>query len=161
MVSHFIVGDLSRHAVATHNALCDTVESGWDECGHTALYEFDEDHPAEIGPIFLGRGGGENCQGGGGHGGKREPSHLAIGVVHNVTSRRLKQELRHAEDEEENARLLLGVVFRYDEEGTLHVDHGQAIAELAEEEGHEAQEEARGDFARRHDGVDIASEDDD
>ena len=63
--------------------------------------------------------------------------------------------MRHAKDEEEYARLLLGVVLRYDEEGALHVDHGQAVAELAEEEGHEAQEEARGEFGiavGRHDG---------
>ena len=62
--------------------------------------------------------------------------------------------MRHAKDEEEYARLFLSVVLGYDEEGTLHVDHGQAVAELAEEEGHEAQEEARGDFGiavRRHD----------
>lgn len=62
--------------------------------------------------------------------------------------------MRHAKDEEEYACLLLRVVLGYDEEGTLHVDHGQAVAELAEEEGHEAQVEACGDFgiaARRHD----------
>lgn len=34
----------------------------------------------------------------------------------------------------------------------MHVDHGQAIAELAQEEGHQAQEEAGGDFGIiRHD----------
>jgi hypothetical protein len=54
--------------------------------------------------------------------------------------------LGHAEDEEEYPRLLLGVELGHDQESALHVDHGQAVAKLAEEEGHEAEEEAGGGF---------------
>ena len=50
--------------------------------------------------------------------------------------------MTHPKHEEEDTRLFFGVVFGYDEEGRLHVDHCEAVAEFAEEEGDEAEEAA-------------------
>ena len=49
------------------------------------------------------------------------------------------EELGHTEDEEHDARLLLRIVLRHDEEGRLHVDHGQTVPHLTEEEGNVSQ----------------------
>mmetsp|Transcript_8441 Transcript_8441/g.15379 ORF Transcript_8441/g.15379 Transcript_8441/m.15379 type:complete len:96 (+) Transcript_8441:1187-1474(+) len=46
MIAHFVIGDLSRHTIASHDALRDGVETGGDQGRYCSLDEFDDDHPS-------------------------------------------------------------------------------------------------------------------
>lgn len=106
------------------------------------LNKLDKDHKPQILSIILSRRGRQQRQKRSNHTRQPQPMHLPIGIIHNISRRRLKQELTHPKHEEEDARLLFAVVLGDDEEGRLHVDHCKAVAEFAEEEGYEAEEEA-------------------
>ncbi|KAL7553147.1 hypothetical protein ACHAWF_016396 [Thalassiosira exigua] len=140
VIAHLVVGHLAGHAVGSHDALGDGVQSGRDQSGRGALDELHGDHPPEVRPVFARRRGRDQREARRGDGREGQPEHFVIGVIHDVSRGRLEQELAHPEDEEQDPRLLLAVRLRHDEEGALHVDHRQSVAEFAEEEGDEAQE---------------------
>ena len=135
MVHHLVHSYLPRHTDCANDALRDGVQAWWDHGGHRPLHELDQHHESQVLSVFLGKQRRGQSKERRGDGGRTQPHDFLIAVIHEVTCRSLGEELAHSKDEKHDARLLLCVVLRQDEEGRLHVNHGQTVPYLAEEQG--------------------------